>query len=366
MADNPFIFASDFVPPPETPTQKPHVPPSHPVIVGDTVTVPSEAGGRQFTLDELLLAALTDSSGGEDYPSDSDSPAASVALRKLWAHLCEFCRQDHHSEDMLCDLARWASGFFRTVEQAKSRQDEGWSVKCLGLVDNVLEYKVDYDDQRPRDGHPGTQPQGDRMTQATPTKQPYQVDVPEGASGPWKVERFTVDPNVWQGFGRRCVPPGEYTRLLREGVLVMSDTPDEWRDHLGLVWAVEKEVKAQPEGPVKVLLHGLGLGMILQGVLNVDPRVEVTVVEQSEDVVKLVWAHYADRYPGRVQLIQGDALTWQPPKHARWNAVWHDIWDYVCSDNLEQMTLLHRRFGRRCNWQGSWARGLCERQARGS
>jgi len=184
------------------------------------------------------------------------------------------------------------------------------------------------------------------------------VTVPEGQSGGWRVERFTIEPerasiaNISMMFrpgGRRHVP-GAYTRLLRDGYLVMSDTPDEKRDHY---WFVR-------EARGHVLIQGLGLGMVLGAVLAKPDVEHVTVIEKSEDVIGLVANHYACE---RLTVICADAMTWQPPKGIRYGAVWHDIWDDICADNLDEMKALHRRYGRRADWQGSWARELCERYA---
>ena len=69
----------------------------------------------------------------------------------------------------------------------------------------------------------------------------YKVDIPEGQSGDWKVEKFTVSEeeaklnNLRAAFSfsdrGREIEPGEYTRLRRNGVVVLSDTPAEIRDH---------------------------------------------------------------------------------------------------------------------------------------
>jgi spermidine synthase len=100
--------------------------------------------------------------------------------------------------------------------------------------------------------------------------------------------------------------------------------------------------------------------MVLNAALR-KPEVEhVTVVEQSEDVIKLVASHYEGP---RVTIVHADAMTYQPPTGAKFGAVWHDIWDDICADNLDEMKILHRRYGRRTVWQGSWARELCERYA---
>lgn len=181
------------------------------------------------------------------------------------------------------------------------------------------------------------------------------VTVPEGKSGDWKIERFTVselDARI-DAFrsGRRAVRAGTYTRLLRGGHVIMSDTPAEMWDHY--------EPVRRARGAV--LINGLGLGMVLQAVLAKPDVTDVTVIEASPDVIALVAPHYTDP---RVTIMQADAIAYCPPAGKRYAVVWHDIWDDICADNLPEMHRLHRKYGRRCDWQGSWARDLCECQAR--
>jgi spermidine synthase len=94
------------------------------------------------------------------------------------------------------------------------------------------------------------------------------------------------------------------------------------------------------------------------------PEVEsVTVVELQPDVIKLVgpWLEgIAAKANKRLTIIQGDAFTWKPPKEQKWDIVWHDVWNEICTDNLPQMSKLHRRFGKRCSWQDSWSRELLQ------
>lgn len=181
------------------------------------------------------------------------------------------------------------------------------------------------------------------------------VSVPEGRSGAWSVERFTVNPDqsrfdairaLTRG-SRRYVRPGTYTRLMRGAQVVMSDTPDEMSDHI--------EPVRRATG--SVLINGLGLGMVLNAVLKASIT-DVTVVEKSEDVIRLVAQHYTT--DPRVTIVCADALEFQPPKGKRYDVVWHDIWDNICSDNLDEMITLHRKYGRRAAWQGSWCRAECE------
>lgn len=185
------------------------------------------------------------------------------------------------------------------------------------------------------------------------------VSVPEGISGPWSVKRIVVSDedakfeNLRACFGSgRPIRPGTYTRLSRGGTTVMSDVPAEKRDHVAFVRVARGDV----------LINGLGLGMVLQAVLLKPEVLSVTVVEKSADVIALVGDVY--RNDPRLTIVEADAYTFQPPKGVRYGAVWHDIWDDICSDNLKGMGRLHRKYGRRTDWQGSWAKEICQAQRR--
>ena len=195
-------------------------------------------------------------------------------------------------------------------------------------------------------------------------KQLRKVDVPEGESGNWQVARFEVTKkdaelhNLRESFRNgRFISPGTYTRLTRNGYLVMSDTPAELRDHSKVVRVTRQSYRSESHS---VLINGLGLGVVLQAILD-DPSIEyLTVIEKSTDVIKLVAPHWEARYGDRLAVIHADAFKWQPPKWERYCVVWHDIWDNITSDNLPEMHRLHRKYGRRCDWQGSWCRRECE------
>lgn len=177
-----------------------------------------------------------------------------------------------------------------------------------------------------------------------------QVTVPEGKRGPWSVERFEVTKreasmgNIYAMMhGRGSIKPGLYTRLKHERRgLVMSDTPDEMRDHYSAVIHAKNHV----------LINGLGIGMVLAAILKKKEVARITVVEICPDLIALVGPHYATE--PRVEIINADAFAYQPPKGVRYGAVWHDIWDELCGDNLESMTKLKRKYGRRTDWQGCW------------
>lgn len=188
------------------------------------------------------------------------------------------------------------------------------------------------------------------------------VDISEGQSGDWKIEKFIVSKeeasfhNIRAKFsfggGGRTIQEGEYTKIVRNRTIVMSDTPAEIRDHSYFVHKAEGNV----------LVNGLGLGWIVEALLQKPGIKTIVVIEKSSDVIKLVKQHYYDKCPKNKYLIivHADAFDFKPQKGQRFNAVWHDIWDNICGDNVEDMKKLHRKYGRHCDWQGSWCRAECE------
>lgn len=177
------------------------------------------------------------------------------------------------------------------------------------------------------------------------------VQIPEAVRGAWRVERFKADQLgafMYAMKGRGMPADEEFTRLMRGNTLVMSDTPAEMRDHYSAV------LKARGS----CLINGLGIGMVLKAILKRPEVSDVTVVELSQEVLDMVAPHYKDP---RVTFVHADAFAYKPPAGKRFQMVWHDIWYYICADNLPQMHTLHRKYGRRADWQGSWARYQCER-----
>jgi len=195
----------------------------------------------------------------------------------------------------------------------------------------------------------------------------YQVDIPEGQSGPWKVGKATADDPIrlmianMHDPGRSIAPGTAYTELTRHGTIIMSDTPAEIRDLYGFFHEIEYQ-KTVDHAPT-VLMHGLGLGVALNGAF-LNGAGHITVIEKSSDVIALTGKFWQEKHGDFLTIIEGDAYTWEPEKGQKWDVVWHDIWDNLCTDNLKSMTKLHRRFGRRCQWQESWGRKLLQRKLR--
>lgn len=186
----------------------------------------------------------------------------------------------------------------------------------------------------------------------------WKVDVPEGTKGNVSVARFEIPEhsieNIRAAMVGRSARPGWYTGLFRNGQLWMSDTSAEQMDH----WEVASQIKYRGG---RVLVMGLGLGMIVKQALSYENVEHIDVVEIDQDVVDLVGPTYAGP---RCTIHVADAYEIQWPRGTRWNAAWMDIWPDLCVDNLEQMTKLARSYGRRCDWQGYWGKDLLLRQRR--
>ncbi len=174
-------------------------------------------------------------------------------------------------------------------------------------------------------------------------------------SGNWAVEQFEVskeesDLTRLRAMlkGRGFVPSGTYTKLTHNDQIVMSDTPDELRDHNQAVRLAQG----------RVLIAGLGLGIVLNAMLQKANVEHVTVIEIDRDVISLVWPAFDTT---RATILEADIFTWKPPRGQIFDVAWFDVWPNLRSDYPAQMTRLKRRFARRVNrWKGCW----CEEEMR--
>lgn len=201
------------------------------------------------------------------------------------------------------------------------------------------------------------------------------VSVPEGKSenGRAMIQRFEVSKEraqqslirqLAQGHNRGYVQEGRYTRLIVDGELWMSDTRDEQTDHYVAISAFKR-----CNNGARVLITGLGIGMVLGAALKFPNIAQVDVVELDPDVIEIVGPHYERmaRQNGKtLRIIQGDAHNRRKcfPDGDTWHAAWHDIWPTITSDNLPSMLTITRRYMRHTQWQGFWCRDECKRLRR--
>jgi spermidine synthase len=179
--------------------------------------------------------------------------------------------------------------------------------------------------------------------------------IPEGEKGNVQIRHFNVSDRDAAATALRAVVTrgreepvlaGRYCKLLVGNEVMMSDTSMEKRTNY--------EVVCQARG--HVFIAGLGIGMILVPILAKPEVTKITVVERSQDVIDLVSPHFSDH---RLEVIHADVFDYKPSKGVRYDVVYHDIWATLSPSDLEEMTKLHRKYGRYLKpggWQESWRR----------
>jgi hypothetical protein len=188
------------------------------------------------------------------------------------------------------------------------------------------------------------------------------VTVPDGKKGPWSIESFTMTKEQSESTGLRAMikgdpnlfcPPGDYKRLVhaKRGI-VMSNT----------LMEVESNKEFVEEAHGEVLIHGLGLGMVLEAVLAKPTVRHVTVIELDQDIIDLVAPHFYSEFNlNTLTIKKGDALKHKPKKGDFYHAIWHDIWDDISPENLTDMVKLRDRWAPYAGWQGFWSEGMVRR-----
>lgn len=182
------------------------------------------------------------------------------------------------------------------------------------------------------------------------------INVPDNISGEWEVKTFEITEgeakfaNMRAAFrGRGYINAGIYKKLLRGGEIIMSNSPDEIADFMSFVYKAKGNI----------LINGLGLGVLLKALLDKEEVENITVIERSIDVIKLVGKTYLK--DKRVNIICADAFKWKPLNGTKYDYVWHDIWDYITSDNLSEMKKLTRKYSKISGYQESWCRKQCNK-----
>jgi hypothetical protein len=204
-------------------------------------------------------------------------------------------------------------------------------------------------------------------------------------AGPWRIEACISEPDTEPGsmvsrwleeaHGLPVCPPGVYTALLHDQRgLVMSDVPAEIAGALPFLdWVAAESARRR----IRVLIGGLGLGIVPAWLLTRTDVAKIDVVEIDPDVTMLVtgeanWLGDTEPYwadDPRLSIYPADVLTWRPHPDDRWHAVFMDVWDLVSAANLPAMHRLTRRYARHLDrdyggriW--CWERPECEAMRR--
>lgn len=180
--------------------------------------------------------------------------------------------------------------------------------------------------------------------------------MPPGQLGTAEIDHFTITGREFLGLGRfDRITPGTYARLKIRGDVMMSDTQMEQFTNADALMMAKG----------RVLIAGLGLGMLLYPMLFKCAVESVTVIESNRDVIELVDPRLRCAVPHRLArkltIVHGDARTWRPEQDGRdrprFDAIWLDIWGHCSTDDLDDMRVLRRRYRRWLapdGWLGSW------------
>lgn len=172
--------------------------------------------------------------------------------------------------------------------------------------------------------------------------------IPEGKSGDWAIEHFTVSEDQARMYVMRATYSFDYLgRQLRAGdfcrlkqgngfdSLITSDGGGE-RWSCGVLCS---------NATGNVLIAGLGIGMVLTKIISKPDVKKVIVVELSQDVINLVekpLREYLGKDAEKLEIVLSDIYDFVP-EH-KYDTIWFDIWGDYSGDTYEETKVLHRKF----------------------
>lgn len=143
--------------------------------------------------------------------------------------------------------------------------------------------------------------------------------------GRFGIDHFTIDPNTLSGARamiRQGIPAGEYVRLTDGFAVVMSNTPMEKRTNRQFVETAHG----------RVLIGGLGIGMIILAIQDKEDIDEIIVIEKNQEVIDLIQPQL--KFNSKVKIVKGDVFTYEP--EGKFNTIYMDIWYTIGSDIYEE------------------------------
>ena len=158
--------------------------------------------------------------------------------------------------------------------------------------------------------------------------------------------------NPWPDLFR--MHEGEYVRLHIDGELMMSDTTMERLTNVEFI--------KRANG--RVLIAGLGIGLVILNILNKKEVTEVIVMEKYQDVIDLVLPKFNSNVGcKKLKVIEGDVFDYEFPKTEKFDTIYFDIWPTISSDNVDEMKTLHKLYRKnlkRGGYMSSWMKKECQ------
>lgn len=175
----------------------------------------------------------------------------------------------------------------------------------------------------------------------------------EGKIRDFSLQKFVIDENNYRAIIRDRIYPGTYIRLMHKDEVMMSNTN------------MEKDTNAEfvRKAHGKVLIGGLGLGMILLAIQD-KPEVEsIVVVEKHKEVIDLVGSQLP--LNSKVKIINEDVFDYCPKDE--FNCIYMDIWNWINQDiYINEMRVLLDKYTERLNFtdENSFCKCWCEKEAK--
>lgn len=144
--------------------------------------------------------------------------------------------------------------------------------------------------------------------------------IPENKKGDWRIQHQAIKGEA-------------YTKLYKGDVLIMTDMPSEKETH---------DIARTFHG--NVLIGGLGLGYVAS--ILPDTVTHVDIVENSQDVIDLVWGHLD--FDGRFNLIHDDIFNFKPDGY---DFAYLDTWYLPNREGYDMMMKLKQIFPDAICWK---------------
>lgn len=194
---------------------------------------------------------------------------------------------------------------------------------------------------------------------STPNWRDYQVHLEPCEIGGNSVSRFSIGRDdggrlkiiMMNGVRRDPGYGDSYTRLVRDGVIWMSDTKAEILDHEPVFGALRD---LDYVNGLRVLINGGGIGVLTKFCLSQPNVARIDVVDNDPGIIELHQRFYNDP---RVHLHLGDA--YDIDLDGEWDVAWHDIWPDISEDNIEEMLRIEDKYRDRVGWQECWEKETC-------
>ena len=154
------------------------------------------------------------------------------------------------------------------------------------------------------------------------------INIPEDEKGNWKVEMDNGDCSLIK---------------LSIGNSIMKDSKWEYDTHKWL-W---------DNATGDILVAGLGIGFLNKELIDNHSFNSVTIIENSQDVIDLVWPYCAK--DSRFTLIKEDIETWNIPTGSNWDIGWFDSW--IGDNPLSYegyMNAMKHKYDSYCDKVGFW------------